>query len=161
MWAIRRMNIATARPMRLWMRIGLNLLFFFFSFNLFAQCDFKSHISKVYSLSGSITVALKELQLLNNPKLKGISVFNPIGKNQFKGAFLPGGVFLSHTSFNEFAGGVVFFDESRELAKTLMPFSSIQGVEFKTRGLEPLQVVDESIRILSPFLQNCEKEFTL
>jgi hypothetical protein len=105
-----------------------------------------------------MTVALKHIGLLKSSKLKGISVFNPISKNEFKGKRFPGGVFISQSVFSEFSGGVVFYDESRELSRILDPMSSIQSVQIKTRGLIPRDVTFYLVKELEPFVENCEKE---
>ena len=141
------------------MRIFLSC-FFFVSFNTYALCDFKSHVSGVVSLSGPTTVLLKEFGLLQNKKVKGISVFNPVSSKDFTGKVYPGGVFLSQGSFGEFTGQVVFYDESRELNRALSPLSSVQGVEIKTRNLSPHETVSKTIEVMKDFLTGCEKEMS-
>ena len=121
-------------------------------------CEFKKHVTKIFSLSGPMTVALKHLGLLNKSRVHGISVFNPISKEDFKGKRYPGGVFISQGTFAEFGGGIVFFDESRELSRILSPMSSIQGIELKTRGLVPGEVTSYLIKHLEPIVDNCNKE---
>jgi hypothetical protein len=140
------------------MLVSLSLILLIFSTNVRASCSFKKHISKVFSFSGVTSVALRELGLLRNPAVKGISVFNPISPSEFGGKRFPGGIFLSSQSFAEFGGGVVLYDESRELSTILDPMSSTQGVEIKTRGLTPLEVTEKVITVLAPFLSSCEKE---
>ncbi len=105
-----------------------------------------------------MTVALKHLGLLKSTKLKGISVFNPITNDEFKGRRFPGGVFISQSVFSEFSGGVVFYDESRELSRIMDPMSSIQSLQIKTRGLIPRDVTFYLVKELAPFVENCEKE---
>ena len=142
------------------MRIFLFSYLLFFSIHSMAACQFKKHVTKVFSLSGVTSVALKEMGLLKNPAVKGISVFNPIGKTDFTGKRYPGGIFLSPGVFKEFGGGVVLYDESRELSSILDPMSSIQGIQVKTRGLIPVAVTEYVLKELEPFLQDCEKEKT-
>ncbi len=96
---------------------------------------------------------------LKNPKLKGISIFHPIKEQEFSGKVLPGGIFLGRESFNEFAGGVVFYDESRELSRILGPLNSIQSREIKTRGLTPHEVTLSIITELRTFMEGCDPEF--
>lgn len=145
--------------MRFSMLTRLSVLFaLIFSFDTSAACDFKSHVTKVYSLSGPMTVALKHMGLLKSPKVFGISVFNPIEQKDFKGKRFPGGVFISQSTFSEFNGGVVFYDESRELSRILDPMSSIQGIQIKTRGLVPGEVTTYLIKELENFVGGCEKQ---
>ncbi len=141
------------------MRISLSLLLFLFSFESGA-CQFKKHVSKVYSFSGVTSVALREMGLLTNPVVKGISVFNPIQKSEFSGRRFPAGIYLSHDTFKELGGGVLFYDESREINSVLAPISSIQSIEIKTRGLNPLEVGHLVEKELALFVQGCEKEFS-
>ena len=151
------MNIVTGRPMRSWMKFALSI-FFIFSFNTFAKCEFKSHLTQVFSLSGPITEALKHLKLLDRSKVRGISIFHPVSKDEFHGEIFPGGVFLSHASLQKLSGGLLFYDESQELSRILRPMSSIQSVEIVTRGMLPQDVTLLTIHELRPFLSGCDKE---
>lgn len=137
------------------MRIFLSLILFFSS-HVFAICDFKPHVSKIVSLSGSSTVVLKELGLLKNKKVQGISLFNPVTTEEYSGKVYPGGIFLSRETLKEFSGAVVFFDEARELRKILEATSSVEGKEIKTRNLNPDEAVSETLKVISPYLQDCE-----
>lgn len=114
-------------------------------------CDFNSSVKDVYSLSGVVTTAFKEMGLLKSPKLKGLSVFYPLSQNDFQGAIIPGGIFLSPKLSANLKSGLVFFDESQELRKVLP-----SAVEVKTRGLTPSEVTSEVIRLLGPYLSGCE-----
>jgi hypothetical protein len=135
-------------------------LLVFFSLKANAACDFKPHVTKVFSLSGPMTIALKHMGLLKHPKLYGISVFNPIAKDEFKGRRFPGGVFISQSTFSEFSGGIVFYDESRELSRILDPMSSLQARQIKTRGLTPGDVTSYLVKEIEPFVEHCEKELS-
>lgn len=150
------MNIATGRPMNLWTSVFLSFLF---CLSAEAKCDFKPYLTKIYSLSGPVTVVLKEMGQLKNPRLKGISIFHPVKAQEFSGRILPGGVFMSQEIFAEFSGGVVFYDESRELNKILGTLSSIQSREMVTRNLFPREVVTLVIKELREFMVGCDKEF--
>ena len=75
-----------------------------------------------------MTVLLREVGLLNDPALQGISVFNPIPEKDFKKTRYPGGVFLSRTTLKEFHQSIVFYDEGRELNK-LLSLSSLVARE--------------------------------
>lgn len=140
------------------MRIFLSLSIFLFSSLVFAECRFKNHVSKVFSFSGVTSVALKEMGLLKNPVVKGISLFNPVALEDFSGKRWPGGIYLSPKSFAEIGGGIVFYDESKDLEKILSPMSSIQGVEIKTRGLEPVRVTEDVLGSLDAFIEGCDVE---
>lgn len=140
------------------MRIFLKIFLCIFCFNAFAECDFKKDVSKVISLSGSTTVILKELGLLNNPKVQGISVFNPVTSSDFQGKVYPGGIFLSHQALSELNGSVVFFDESRDLKKIFSSRSEVISKEIKTRNLTPLKAIDATLKSLKDFIQGCDSK---
>ncbi len=137
------------------MRILLSLLWLV-STNSYGVCGFKAEVDKVFSLSGSTTVLLKELGLLQHSKVKGISVFNPVSAGEFSGKVYPGGIFLSRDSLTEFIGGLVFYDESRELTKILNSMSTINSREIRTRSLSPLQAFDKALDEVSLYLKGCE-----
>ena len=84
------MNIVTARPMRSWMITLLVSLLFNISNAI--SCDFNKEIKSVYSLSGSVTLALRDLGLLKNKKLLGISSFHPVPQKDFNGKLVFGEV---------------------------------------------------------------------
>lgn len=153
------MSTVTARPMRPWMKTFVSLLLLFYSLSSFGICEFKPQVKKVISLSGSMTVLLKETGLLSDPKLKGISVFSPVSESEFKGKIYPGGLFLAQSTLSEFSDGIVFFDKSEQLKKILQTRRDITAVEVSTRGLLPLEVIEESIRLLSPYTLGCEEKF--
>lgn len=120
------------------------------------SCDFAKDIKSVYSLSGPVTLILKDLDLLKNEKLKGVSVFHPMAKKDFHGTFLPGGVFLSHDTIKGLAGSVLFYDESRELTRIFSRYEGIKAVEIKTRSLTPLEVMQAMELQLKPYLIGCD-----
>lgn len=122
----------------------------------YASCDFAKEIKSVYSLSGPVTLILKDLDLLKNEKLKGVSVFHPVAKKDFHGVFLPGGVFLSHDTIKGLAGSVLFYDESRELTRIFSRYEGIKAVEIKTRSLTPLEVMQAMEKQLRPYLVGCD-----
>lgn len=140
------------------MRIALSL-FLFLSSHLWGKCEFHSEVKKVFSLSGPMTVALKELDLLSQPKLLGISIFNPISGEQFKGKILPGGIFLSPSLLQEFSNGIVFFDESLEMSRTFSTVPHLKVIEIKTRGLSPAEVQASLLHTLKPYVAGCEDNF--
>lgn len=112
-------------------------------------------MKKVYSLSGPITVALKEIGLLEDPALKAISIFHPVSTKEFGGEFLPGGIFLSRENSMAMIGSHVFYDDSRELTKMLSSLS-LKFIEIKTRGLVPTDVTRNISEILKKHTSGCE-----
>ena len=141
------------------MKISLSLVFLLYGFA--HACDFRPEVSKVYSLSGPVTIALKNIGLLSSPKLKGISVFNPVSSEEFKGKVLPGGIFLSREMVEEFKGGLVFYDEGRDLARMFEGIPTVTSIKIVTRGFFPEQVTELSIKALMPFTNSCERQFKL
>ena len=123
-----------------------------------SSCDFNKEIKSVYSLSGSVTLALRDLGLLKNKKLLGISSFHPVPQKDFNGKFLPGGIFLSHETIQTFSDGVLFYDESRELSRIFNRYKSINAIEIKTRSLTPLESAISIEKQLKPFLVGCDLE---
>lgn len=138
------------------MKIFLKIFFLLFSLNVFAVCEFKESVQGVASFSGSATVLFKELGLLQNPKLKAISIFHPILEKEFSGKVLPGGIFLSQQGLSELANQVVFYDESRDLRKILQSREKITSIEIKTRNLTPEESVNSTLKLIRPFLYGCE-----
>ena len=136
------------------MSILLASFILFFS-NAFA-CDFRKDIKSVYSLSGPISLALKDLGLIQNKSLKGVSIFHPISKKDFKGEFLPGGVFLSHDTIKNFNGSLIFYDESRELSRIFSRYKGIRSVEIKSRSIKPTEVMTQLEAQLAPYLLGCD-----
>lgn len=132
-------------------------LFSFFLCSSSLACHFKKNIKSVYSLSGPITTTLKEWDLLKHPLVKGVSIFHPVSQKDFSGKFIPGGIFLSPKLIQEMKGGVVFYDESRELTEVLSE-NKIEAIEIKTRGLLPLEVTLLVTEILRSKTESCEKE---
>lgn len=119
-------------------------------------CVFSGPETKVFSLAGPVTMSLKHLDLLKDPKLKGVSVFHPVDKENFKGEFLPGGIFLSQQSIQKFFGSLIFYDESRELSKLFSRYPQIKAIEIKSRNLSPLEVVKLVEKHLSSHVKNCD-----
>jgi hypothetical protein len=136
------------------MSILLASFILFFS-NAFA-CDFRKDVKSVYSLSGPITLALRDLGLIKNKTLKGVSIFHPISKKEFKGEFLPGGVFLSHNTIKSFNGSLIFYDESRELSRMFSRYKEIHSIEIKSRAVTPLEVMTHLEAQLAPYLVGCD-----
>ncbi len=134
------------------------LLINFFILSVFA-CEFRSD-KNIYSLSGPVTQALEELNLLEKPQLKGISLFHPVAAQKFKGKRFAGGLLLSPVSVSELSGGVVFFDESQEMRRMFKQYPTINSVEVSTRNLTPIQVEERVQKILLPYLSNCPQKLS-
>ncbi len=128
----------------------------FITINSGFTCDFSPEVKSVYSLSGAVTLAFKDLKLLQNKKLLGISIFHPVSNQEFKGKFLPGGVFLSHETVKSFSGSVLFYDESRELTKILSKYKDIKSIEIKNRTMKPLESAKALNQQLLPYLSGCD-----
>lgn len=141
------------------MNIFLSFIFVLFFQLAHADCRFRPHIKKVISLSGPMTVVLNEAGLLNDPVFHGISIFNPVSEKSFKKKIYPGGIFLSHSTLQELADGVVFYDEGRELKRVLDSSKNTKSIQIKTRGLMPLEVMDLLIGELNKHVINCSKTF--
>lgn len=139
------------------MKILVSLLVIGSCLNTWASCSFKSQFKKVISLSGPMTILLRETQLLNDPALEGISIFNPISENEFRKKRIPGGIFLSQRTLSEFENALIFYDEGRELRKILSTGRGIQSVEIKTRNKYPIEVVDSLIRTIRPLTNGCDQ----
>lgn len=143
--------------MNSWMKIILSF-FLCLSGTAFGACGFKSEYRKVYSLAGPMTVVLKELNLLSRTELLGVSIFNPVSKDEFKGKFLPGGIFLAREMMEELKKSLVFFDEGRELSRLFNEVTDIKAVEIKTRGLSPEETVNLVADHLRLYTNGCESE---
>lgn len=136
------------------MRIFLKIFFVLFASSAFADCSFRKEVS-VISLSGTTTVLFKHLGLLED--LKGISVFNPVSEEDYKGKVYPGGIFLSHKTLDEFKGHYIFFDESRELEK-IFKSKNLKTEEIITRNQTPTETIHSSLKKIIPLVEGCEKE---
>jgi hypothetical protein len=132
-----------------------------FSFLIFIQttyaCELKG-TKDFISLSGPVTYALKELGLLKDHKLKGISVFNPVDHKSFAGKVYGGGLFLGQKSLSDFENKIVFYDSSRELKKYLKQSQSLHAIEIQSRGLGSLVVSNEVLDILGQYLKQCSQQ---
>lgn len=128
-----------------------------FSCHLFA-CEISQSSPDIISLSGPMTVTLRELDLLKDKKLKGISLFNPIKKDSFSGTIYPGGIFLSTDTYKDFEEKMVFFDESRDMNRILNDRVKVKNAELRTRFLTPGETIDLSLRQLIPFLTHCDSK---
>lgn len=140
------------------MKTFLSLVLLFISFPCWT-CSFRKEVTKVISLSGTMTVLLRETGLLEDQKLTGISVFNPIDEKKYQKKVYPGGLFIAQSVLPEFNNAVVFYDGGEQIRKILSRDKSIKGEEISTRMLLPLESVDLVIKKVSPYVSACEKEF--
>lgn len=136
------------------MRIFLKIFILLFAFDAFAVCSFRKDVS-VISLSGTTTVLFKHLGLLQD--LKGISVFNPVSEEEFKGKVYPGGIFLSQKTLEEYKGHIIFFDESRDLEK-IFKSKNLKTIEIVTRNQTPTETIHSALKHIIPITEGCEKE---
>jgi hypothetical protein len=142
------------------MRTALSLvLLLLVSAPVYAACAFRKDVAKVISLSGPVTVLLREAGLLRHPAVTGISIFSPIRRKEFGGKIYPGGLFLARSALAEFAGGVVFYDAGRELRRILQTVSGIRAIEVNTRDRLPLEVIDHTIVLVTGVTEGCEAAF--
>ena len=131
------------------------LFFLFFQLQHSNACSLKSE-NEYYSLSGSVSMLFEFMGLEKDKQFKAISVFHPV-KN-FKGKKLGGGIFLSPKVFKGKKTGIVFYDESKELKKSLNKIAEIKSIEVKTRGLNSFESTLKSLKKVRPFLKGCEKQ---
>jgi len=126
------------------------------SFLVQAECRFSSS-RKIYSLSGPVTVALKDMNLLQAPELAGISVFHPVKKEHFKGELISGGTQLSPRLLFKMKDAIVFYDQSLELKKIFKNLD-LKTIEIISRNLSPLEVNKLVIQKLEKYLVGCESK---
>ena len=145
---------------------SLTFAFFFIANHSFAASPAKSqgeecHLSPKYpgyvSLAAPISSLLEELELLGDPLLKAVSVFHSLeretsDKNDFQ---LAGGIFLSPKTMERHKNAVIFFDESRELARSLKQNKVKAAVEISTRALNPFEANAVAVKALAPYLEGC------
>lgn len=132
------------------------VLSFLLSLHAEATCRFRKDVTALTSLSGPVTLLLKDLGLLSSPVVKAVSIFHPVSNKDFKGEFLPGGIFLSPEKIQSFSGTVIFYDESRELERMFLRYPKVQSLAIKTRGLMPLEAHQVASGALSPYLIDCD-----
>jgi hypothetical protein len=94
---------------------SLILFILLFKMQAFA-CELNSKYNYI-SLSGPVSMLMEFMGLSKDPSLKGISVFHPM--KGFGGEKLGGGIFLSAKTFKKHKNNHVFYDESKELKKSL------------------------------------------
>ena len=130
-----------------------SLIILFISFNAIA-CNLDKKFDYI-SLSGPVTFLLQELKLLNDKSLKGISVFSPVDKKDFRNKIYGGGLFLSEKEKKDFDKKIVFFDQGLELKKYLKSSNSFKNIAIETRDLGALKATSYLLDTLSPYLENC------
>jgi hypothetical protein len=138
------------------MKLFLSLLIVY-AFPVWGDCHLKSPL---YSLAGTSTTVLQKLNLLSDKNLKGISVFNPISEDDYKGTRLGGGLFLSRREDKVFSGVEVIYDQGRELDRYFKdrPYASIR---IESMGLTPSEVIQKVLDVLTPRLIGCENQLAL
>ncbi|MCO4754033.1 MAG: hypothetical protein KC478_06105 [Bacteriovoracaceae bacterium] len=111
------------------------------------------------SFSAPVTYLLQELDLLDDKSFKAVSSYHPVKNTDI--AKLPGGIFLSPKKLSDKKNAVVFFDESRELKKSLQQAGIKQAVEVVTRGLDPFEANRKAMTAIAGFLSNCAQRVEL
>lgn len=124
-----------------------------------ASCGLKDPL---YSLSGPLTTALKEIGLHRSPKILGISSFYQDAEKKFVAPRIPGGSLLSPVTVQGLKKGTVFYDEALELEKILSKFGkNLHLRKITTRSLTPLAVTDLLIRELRTVTAGCDEKLSL
>jgi hypothetical protein len=142
------------------MKIFVSFLLILISIEARAACTFKSEVKRVISLSGSMTVLMKNTGLIHDKKFYGISVFNPVDERTFKGKVFPGGLFISQSALQDFSGSIVFYDKGTQIKKILSSQKNISAtVEVSTRDLLPMEVVERVISLAAPYVSGCDEAF--
>ncbi len=113
----------------------------------------------LFSLSGTSTVILKELNLLADPNLKGISIFNPISKEDYSGSRLGGGLFLSRREDKVFGSADVIFDHGRELNRYFKN-RNYPSISINSVGKRPHETILMTLQIVEGKISGCEKELS-
>lgn len=134
------------------MKLLISLLLF--SSIALGDCHIKVPL---FSLAGPSTVMLKELGLLKDKNLKGISTFNPIEKSAYSGPRIGGGLFLSRQEDKTFQGAEVIYDQGRELDRYFSKRKFI-SVPIETAGLTPREVSEKTLGILESKLVGCKEK---
>ena len=139
--------------------VAMTLFISTYSAPTLAQDGCHLSVPKLAILSAPVATVLNALGLLNRPEIVvashvlGLNAFNP------KTKLLPHTLFLSGQSLKELEGTVVFYDQSRELKKTLKNVAVQKLIEVKTRDLDPFEVVDLIVKQLLPLTDQCQEEF--
>ena len=120
-----------------------------------AVCSLKANREYV-SLSAPVTHLLEEFGLLNDSSLKAVSIFHTSQETGAKK--LAGGIFLSPKVLEKHRQAVVFYDESRELGRSLAQNKIKRAVEVKTRGMDPFEANRSALEALTPYLKACGKK---
>jgi hypothetical protein len=113
-------------------------------------CELKPN--EYISLSGPVSILLRELDLLKDKSLKAISSFHPITKDEFSGKRVSGGLFISSKYLKSLKDPIVFYDSSRELKQIFQA-----GIEIQTKG-EISSLIDSHLESLKPFTKDCESK---
>lgn len=133
------------------MTLVISCFFLLVSLNTYA-CHLASRYQDYISLSAPVTYYLKDLSLLK--KLKAISSFHAIDKNDFQGDFLQGGVFISNQYWKNLKNAFVFFDQSTDLEK-LFKENQLNSKEIFSRGLDPWEVYFKVKNDIQEYLIDC------
>ncbi len=131
--------------------------------NSFSKCKLERDI---VSLSGPLSFYLLELGLINDPKLRAVSLYHDFLHNKFKGRWIGGGIYLSSKEFKKISGEYeIFLDESLEMKKRIeklrKKIPSIRSAQWlKTRGKSALAIVDELNFLIKKNTSGCEEKIS-
>lgn len=128
----------------------LSFLFAFFFAHTSWACSLKRPL---ISLSSPISAILEEFDLLDDPKLKGISVFYPA---KAKAKKYGGGLFLAEKELRKMKGSELFIDQSQELQNKLTRLKK-EFTIVPTLGT-PFEVHQKALKLIGPFLSQCEEK---
>jgi len=131
------------------------------SVNVFSKCKLTRDI---VSLSGPVSFYLLELDLINDPKLRAVSLYHDFLHDKYKGRWIGGGIYLSTKEFKKISGEYeIFLDESLEMRKRIEKLKkkipSVRSAQWiKTRGKSALAIVDELNFLIKKNTQGCEEK---
>lgn len=115
--------------------------------------------AKLVSLSAPVTYVLKWLNLLEDKNLLGVSALHHVEIEEKR--LWNGGIFLSSSKLRELKRTILFFDQSRELERSLnnalKKNADNKLIKIATRGMAPFAVNDQATAKLRPYLTNCDQ----
>lgn len=136
------------------MKQVISLVFIFFSTSSIA-CKLTL---PVVNLSGSLTMIMDEIGLLDDPKLRAVSSYyiNESKARSHTVDLLMGGIFLSPKIMKKYKKAFFLIDESKELRQQFQKLN-LKNEILKTRGLTPIQAIKASFNLLEKVSQGCTK----
>ncbi len=135
-----------------------------FSFQSFSKCKLNRDI---VSLSGPLSFYLLELGLIDDPKLRAVSLYHDFLHKKFKGRWIGGGIYLSPKEFKKISGEYeIFLDESLEMKKRIDKLKkkvpAVRSAQWiKTRGKSALAIVDELNFLIKENTDGCDEKIAI